>query len=203
MAESTEETSAPVARQPKRERGRQRVEGLLDAAAEVFIERGVEAATMTEIASRAGASIGSLYQFFPNKMLIAEALRERFVSRASRVFEALRERPEKLDAEGLAVALMDYVHTIEHDRAVMLTLSDVRNEHDRHRVQTRAVLTRSLGQALSAHAPGLSPDRAMLCARLILYLLRLVTELPHEEHGTEIEQELRGLLRSYLEELGA
>ena len=55
-----------------RRRGRERVAALLAAAATVFAERGYEAATMTEVAARAGASIGSLYQFFPTKELLAE-----------------------------------------------------------------------------------------------------------------------------------
>jgi len=51
-----------VARAPKRARGKQRVAELLEAAAAVFAEKGYEAATMTEIAARARAPIGSLYQ---------------------------------------------------------------------------------------------------------------------------------------------
>ncbi len=47
---------------------------LLDAASEVLAEKGYEAATMSEIAERAHAAIGSLYQFFPNKESIACAL---------------------------------------------------------------------------------------------------------------------------------
>ena len=54
-----------AAKEPKRERGKQRVAALIDAGAELFAEKGYEATTMTEIASRAGAAIGSLYQFFP------------------------------------------------------------------------------------------------------------------------------------------
>jgi AcrR family transcriptional regulator len=202
MGSSSSDTSAPVARQPKRERGRQRVEALLDAAAAIFMERGMEAATMTEIAARAGASIGSLYQFFPNKLLLAEALRERFVAKALGVFEALAASTQKMGADELALALIEYIHAIERDRAVMLTLSDVRNEHDSDRVRTRVVLTQGLGRALCAHAPALDEERATHCARLILYLLRLVTELPHEAQGESIEQELRGLLRTYLSGLG-
>lgn len=40
---------------------------LLEAAARVFEERGIAAATTDAIAERAGVSVGSLYQYFPNK----------------------------------------------------------------------------------------------------------------------------------------
>ena len=74
-------TSRPIRRrdplEPKRRRGELRVASLLAAAAEVIAERGYEAATMAEIAARAGAQIGSLYHFFPNKEVLADALIER------------------------------------------------------------------------------------------------------------------------------
>ncbi len=68
------DTEMHCARLPKRARGKQRVAALLQAAAAVFAEKGYEAATMTEIAARAGAPIGSLYQFFPVKEALADTL---------------------------------------------------------------------------------------------------------------------------------
>src|SRR5262245_43792395 len=63
---------------PRRRRGEIRVAALLAAAAAVFAEKGYQAATMTEIAARAGAAIGSLYQFFPSKEALAAALLQRY-----------------------------------------------------------------------------------------------------------------------------
>ncbi len=63
---------------PIQERGEQRVAGLLEAAAAIFSEVGYEAATMRDIAKRAGASIGSLYQFFPNKEVVARAIKTQY-----------------------------------------------------------------------------------------------------------------------------
>src|SRR5476649_1654167 len=78
-------------RQPQRQRGHERVASLLDAAAACFVEKGYDAATMTEIAARAGASIGSLYQFFPTKEALAQALLGGYV-------ETLQLRLKKLAA---------------------------------------------------------------------------------------------------------
>jgi AcrR family transcriptional regulator len=61
-------------RVPRQTRGEKRVSALLGAASEVLAEKGYEAATMSEIAVRAHAAIGSLYQFYPNKESIACAL---------------------------------------------------------------------------------------------------------------------------------
>lgn len=55
-------------------RGREQVRRILDAGAQVFAEQGLGAATTSAIADRAGISPGSLYQFFPNKEVIVDAL---------------------------------------------------------------------------------------------------------------------------------
>src|SRR3712207_691996 len=81
-------TDAAV-RAPRRQRGRERVAALLKAGEEVFAEKGFDAATMTEIAARANASIGSLYQFFPTKELLADALQTENGENLSRMLEGL------------------------------------------------------------------------------------------------------------------
>lgn len=68
----------PVKRQA---RGRQRMADILDAALALFAEKGYERTSTNAIAARAGMSPGSLYQFFPNKEAIAEALSGHLVER--------------------------------------------------------------------------------------------------------------------------
>jgi AcrR family transcriptional regulator len=57
------------------------VESILDAAEAVIAEVGIDAASTNAIAERAGASVGSLYHFFPSKHAIVEALVHRFAER--------------------------------------------------------------------------------------------------------------------------
>jgi AcrR family transcriptional regulator len=63
---------------------------MLDACAELLDEIGYDALSTTRIAERAGVAIGSVYQFFPDKRAITQALTrrhvERFVSRVGRRF---------------------------------------------------------------------------------------------------------------------
>ena len=68
-------------RQPKQQRGKERVEKILDAAAAVFDQVGYEAATTHMIAAGAGTAIGSLYQFFPDKAAIFQAMELRHAER--------------------------------------------------------------------------------------------------------------------------
>ncbi len=54
---------------------------LLRAAGQVFADVGYESATTNAIAARAGVSPGTLYQFFPNKQAIAEALANAYAAK--------------------------------------------------------------------------------------------------------------------------
>lgn len=65
---------------PRQARARATVEAILEAAAQLFVEEGVKTST-NRIAQRAGVSIGSLYQYFPNKEAILVALGERLATR--------------------------------------------------------------------------------------------------------------------------
>ncbi len=76
-----------TALEPQRSHGKLRFAALLEAGGAVIAERGFQAATMAEIASKAGAPIGSLYRFFPSKEILADALIQRFVETADQMFE--------------------------------------------------------------------------------------------------------------------
>src|SRR5271154_435946 len=96
-----------TARAPKRQRGRLRVAAILETGREVILEKGYDAATMTEIAARAGAAIGSLYQFFPSKEALADALLARYCERLVGGLRDIAERAPALGASGVADALVD------------------------------------------------------------------------------------------------
>lgn len=55
------------------------MEAILEAAAQVFVARGYAGGTTNHVAKRAGVSIGSLYQYFPNKDALLVALMERHI----------------------------------------------------------------------------------------------------------------------------
>src|SRR5579862_4464992 len=86
---------------PRQQRGEQRVAELLEAAEAVIAQIGYEAATMSAIAQRAGAAIGSLYQFFPGKACITQALRTEYAKRFDRLFAPLARQAGKLNPETL------------------------------------------------------------------------------------------------------
>ena len=66
-------------RVPRQERGRRRIDEILDAAAALIGEVGAEAVTVQALAARAGASKGSMYHFFPDRESVFLALAERHI----------------------------------------------------------------------------------------------------------------------------
>lgn len=71
-------SGAAIARRvPRQQRSRATVDAIIEAAARVLGARGWAKFNTNEVASVAGASIGSLYQYFPDKLALAEAIRER------------------------------------------------------------------------------------------------------------------------------
>lgn len=77
--------TVPVRRQ---RRGEQRIVEILDAASVVFARAGVAMATTNAIAAEAGVSPGSLYQYFSDKFVIADALGDRYAEQVSLAHQA-------------------------------------------------------------------------------------------------------------------
>ncbi len=79
----------PARRVPAQERSKQRWTRILDAASIEFAERGYEPTTMEGIAARAATSIGSIYQFFPNKLALFHALAHTYTEKLRVLFDSV------------------------------------------------------------------------------------------------------------------
>lgn len=82
-----------------------RADRLVFAAAEVFAERGFEAATVQQIAERAGVSAGLLYRYFPGKADLARAIVASFHEEEALALASLER--DNLDPEAGIVAYIE------------------------------------------------------------------------------------------------
>ena len=193
-------TEAPIAKAPTRARGVQRVAELLDAGAALFAENGYESTTMTQIAKRAGASIGSLYQFFPSKELLAEALFARYVERVMSMLEDLSKRAPGLSPKGLADRLVDLMLNVRKDRDCTAALSGAVSGIVERRQSLRGAHRRQIVAILRAANPELREKAAAEAAAMISHVLKLVPALAKEQEdgGQPLVAQVRKMLAAYL-----
>jgi len=88
--------SSLLRNEPVQARSSARLTGLLDAAAAIIDEIGYERLTTAMVAERAGASIGTVYRYFPDRIAVVDALALRCVQRLT------NRVAETLDADGAA-----------------------------------------------------------------------------------------------------
>lgn len=93
-------TTGGVRNEPVQARSSERIEALLDAASAVVAEVGIERLTTAMVAERAGASIGTVYRYFPDRIAVLAAMSrrgyERFIRSGVERLEAAQ--PTTLDA---------------------------------------------------------------------------------------------------------
>jgi AcrR family transcriptional regulator len=197
---STTTTTYLPAREPKRERGKQRVAALLDAGAAVFVEKGYEGATMTEIAERAGAAIGSLYQFFPSKEALAEALFDRFAERWAASFAQVEERAPGRSAGELADLFIDHKLRQRTDRDAAIALSSAVAGIVERRKPLGDKLRERIAAILKAGNPALGQDEAAAAAIIVNQVMKMIPVLVEneDERATTLVSEARKLLALYI-----
>jgi len=79
-------------KRPRQARAKVTVDAILASSARVLVKRGFDGFTTNEVAETAGVSIGSLYQYFPNKEALVAALIEKHIEdmNAALLFELTR-----------------------------------------------------------------------------------------------------------------
>src|SRR5688500_9562351 len=105
-----------LVRAPRQARAQQTVSVILEAAKRVLIQEGYEATTTNRVAHVAGVSIGSLYQYFPNKEALVASLAEAHLDEILRLVEdGLADTAELPLADSVRslVSAMLRVHQLE------------------------------------------------------------------------------------------
>lgn len=183
-------TSVAPRKEAKQERSRLRVEKILSTALEMLAQEPGHKVSTAAIAKRAGVSVGTLYQFFPNKEAVLYELYQRWLNGVLEALDRLNEdlapdatRGECVDA--FLVALTEPgVNSIQNWklRAAMTNSADLIELEARHQ---REVLTRVAKLQKRFGAPGpaeMSGDLMLLQNELsigCLHALALTEDSPH------------------------
>lgn len=196
-------------RQPRQQRSRQRVNAILDAAEQLFSESGFSATTTNAIARRAKTNIASLYQYFPNKEAILEAV----VRRYRQEYDALAEQvfqpgSEALPLEALVEQLSQAVYELHLSHAVVRPFfARVGETNSEFAVSEWAIyggILQKADQQLAYRIPELSSARRQVALQVFLRVIQALVALAHvadAAHKAWILQAMKTMLQAYLNAL--
>jgi AcrR family transcriptional regulator len=190
--------SSNLRREPQLERGERRVAQLLEAAAAVLAQVGYDAATMTEIASRAGASIGTVYQYFPNKEALVQALRNRYVAEMVERWERFEEETAAMGVRQMARHLVELTARFVDERPAYYAVVDAPLRFERGR-QARRQLREEVARGFRSRNPELLPAVAFRMAQVALQILKSM----HALYADADIVERQALVEEYTQALAA
>ena len=148
-------------KQPRQERSRALVDALLEATRQLMVEEGLEAVTTARVAERAGASIGSLYQYFPGREALLAAVIDRKLESDLQelrpVIEQLRAAPLADAIAGLVeVAVRYYRDETPLYREMIAAMSQV--DREAHVARSLEGFDRAIAWVLEPHGSSLGPE---------------------------------------------
>ncbi len=180
---------------------------ILDAAAHEFAELGFDAATTENIAARAGTSVGSIYQFFPNKHALFEAIGRRYLDEVRMLFESFTTEAAMVHPwHELLEFAIDAFAALDREsvgfRAVMLNL-----QMSRAFLEEGLALNEEMARRTEAifakQAPQLPKAKRLLVATVMIEalsgMLLYAARTPDRAKYTQILAETKILARGYVE----
>lgn len=170
---------------------------MLEAAAQVFVAEGFGAATTNRIAEVAGVSVGSLYQFFPNKHALLAELHGIWTARLGAELDAALTHPHRPLPDLIDEVLG--VHTrLQRESAGLLgvllaTRPDATSQTVRQAIQDR------LEAIAELRHPELDPAQVRLIALMTIHIADgLYTVLPSRAGDPQVRRQVRQALLGYL-----
>jgi AcrR family transcriptional regulator len=148
-----------VRRVPTQDRAQVTVEAMLDAAIKLLKRKGVSSITTNRIAETAGISIGSVYQYFPDKRAIFIALHERHISQVDCVLErCLADGTDATLEEFIASLLLGMIqlHDADPELSELLQIEVPQRAEGRSGLAVR--LYKPLRRALASRSRELARD---------------------------------------------
>ncbi|MGR3277877.1 TetR/AcrR family transcriptional regulator [Acaryochloris marina NIES-2412] len=159
-------------RQPKQARSRERVNKILDVAEEMFIAEGCNAVTTNAIAAKAEVPIGSLYQFFPDKAAILQALTARYTTLLNQQLLAIGPAVDSLPLSDVLALVIDTNDQFFADypgyQAIFMQMQETVPELATIEEAADVELIEATANFLSQRSPGLDADHYQVIAIVIV-----------------------------------
>ncbi len=174
---------------PKQARSAELVAIILEAAVQVLEAEGVQRFTTARVAERAGVSVGSLYQYFPNKASILFRLQRDEWRQTMALFRSILDDTPTPPLERLRTLVHTFIRSECEEVAMRTALNDAapfyRDEPEAHatRGERDMIILTFMREAL----PGVSEEERGLVANLVITTLSSVGKLFSEQPRSEEE----------------
>ncbi len=192
---------------PKQARSTHLVEAVLQAAIRVLSKEGAHAFTTLRVADVAGISVGSLYQYFPNKQSILFRLQQDEWAATGNLLEAILTNERLAAATRLRRAMRAFFRTELDEAPLRRALGSAASSY-RDAPQAKEQRRRGLPILLAVidqAAPGLTPSRRKMAASLYVATLMSLGEHVSEtqQTATQVDQWANTTADMYLAYLAA
>jgi len=198
-------TDTRLRKVPTQDRSRRRLESIIDAAAQLFADQGFDATTIEAIAAAAETSVGSVYQFFPNKLAIFHGVSDRCRASVRTAYTALvGTNPVARDVGQLIDAVVDGFFALQESdpsfRAVWSNTQLIGEIAEDDLILEREIVG-ATAALLASFAKAVERKRletiAIVMVQTVSAGLFLILREDVAERRAELIEELKRMLRAY------
>jgi AcrR family transcriptional regulator len=154
---------------PVQARSTASVDAILEATIQVLLSEGKERLTTTKVASRAGVSVGTLYQYFPNKSsLLQAALKRHMVEVAEAVDVVCKEQTGKTLREMATALITAFLKAKMRDARTSVALYSVSADVDGMKIvqQMGGRINKAIVRMLATSSEALTTDPQLVASML-------------------------------------
>ncbi|WP_174944243.1 TetR family transcriptional regulator [Burkholderia contaminans] len=206
----TDRPNARIAtrKQPQQARSTQLVEAVLQAAVQVLANEGAQRFTMARVAERAGVSVGSLYQYFPNKAAVLFRLQHDEWRQTAEMLRGMLEDVNRTPPERLRTAVHAFIRSECDEARMRIALDDAaplyRDAPEAH--EAKAAGNRIFQAFMREALPG-APDatRELACDLITTTLMAAGKAFSESERSPDeidaYSNAMADMFRAYLDHL--
>jgi AcrR family transcriptional regulator len=190
---------------PVQARSAASVDAILEATIQVLLQVGKERLTTTKVALRAGVSVGTLYQYFPNKSALLKAALKRHMDEVTEAIERICHEQKGHSLEQMATALMTaFLEAKMRDAKTSVALYAVSSDIDGEKVVREVGIksNKAVVGMLKTSSEQLTTDPQLVATMLQGVMVgvsrRLLESAAPEKQFVTLRQELIFLACAYL-----
>jgi AcrR family transcriptional regulator len=195
---------------PVQARSAASVDAILDATIQVLLNVGKERLTTTRVALRAGVSVGTLYQYFPNKSALLQAALKRRLTEVTEIVERVCKKQEGRTLREMVTALIDaFLQAKMRDGKTSVALYSVSSDVDGAKIaqQMGARSHNAIVRMLASASEPLTIDpqlvTSMLEGAMVGVSRKMLESGSPEKHFDSLRRELIFVACAYMDACSA